>query len=270
MTCREFQEAASAWALGALDVDEATACEAHLREPRHDGCADALARAAASVAAMDAALPPLLSAFADIDGRLRLTEARPRARIWPTVAIAAVVLLALIGLARERERVAAEQAAMHERHVREQTAMREQHAASVAERDRCERELRALRDRAGLPREVVALLEQPATRITPMLPQPGRTERATAVMNLAAGRAFIVSSTGAPPAGKDLQLWVIRGKGAPVPAGFLRAGEGGVLVGEVDRAVLSAGAPDALAVSLEPAGGRPTPTEVVLVGVLGG
>jgi len=260
MNCREFHEAASAWALGALDAREAAACEEHLREPVHDGCAEAVARARAGVAAMDDALPPLRPTWANLERRVRATEARPgRARLWPTLAIAAVALLALFGLARERERLA-----------QEQTALGSQHATAQAERDRCKKDLQTLRDRAGLPREVVALLEQPATRIAPLAPQPGRTERATAVLNLELRRAFIVSSAEGPPAGKDLQLWVVRGKNAPVPAGFLRAGEGGVLVGEVDHAVLLAGPPDALAVSLEPSGGSPTPTEVVLVGVLGG
>jgi len=260
MTCREFHENVAAWALGTLDAREAAACEEHLRESTHEGCAEALAHERATVAAMDEALPPLRREFADVERRI---EAKPRARrsAWrlvPALALAAALLLTVFRLAQIREQIA-----------QDQIALRNQRAAAQAERDRCIKDLRTLRDRVGLPHEVVALLERPDTRVAPLAPQPGRNERATAIVNLVAGRAFIVSSVAAPPADKDLQLWIIRGKAAPVPAGFLRA-SGGVLVGEFDRAVLAAGPPDALAVSLEPAGGRPTPTQVVLVGLLGG
>jgi anti-sigma-K factor RskA len=63
------------------------------------------------------------------------------------------------------------------------------------------------------------------------------------------------------------QLWVIRGTTAPVPAGFLSAA-GQTTAGEVARDVLAGPPPDALAVSLEPPGGSPSPTQVVLVGKL--
>jgi anti-sigma-K factor RskA len=157
-----------------------------------------------------------------------------------------------------------------ERHARERETLRGRAAAAEAARDRCRDELAALRRATALPREIVALLERQDTRVEPLAPQPGRGERATLLLNAAAGRAFVISTSDPPRAGSDLQLWVIRGKAAPAPAGFLRVAEGGVLLGEIDPALLAAGTPDAIAVSLEPAGGRPTPTEVVLVGVIGG
>ena len=53
---------------------------------------------------------------------------------------------------------------------------------------------------------------------------------------------------------------------APIAAGFLQDAVDGTAYGEVDPAVLTAGLPDAFAISLEPKGGSAAPTEVVLVG----
>jgi anti-sigma-K factor RskA len=50
----------------------------------------------------------------------------------------------------------------------------------------------------------------------------------------------------------------------------MQASAGGTAAGEVDRVLLREGPPDALAVSLEPAGGSPSPTQVVLVGRVAG
>ncbi len=239
MTCEEFQELAGAYALGALDPDEREACEAHLAERTHRGCEVALGRALATVGALGTALPPVLPS----EGLWRAIEARlgaagppaeerpsPRRRVaWVGWASAAAAALFLVLWLGERRE---------------------------AQRGR------------EAQQEVAALLDLPGSRVITLEPVPGRAGRAAAVVNLAARRAVIVSTSLPPAAGKTYQLWVIRGTGAPSPAGFLHPA-GGLLLGQIDPALLAA-PPDALAVSLEPPGGSPAPTDVQLVGKLAG
>jgi hypothetical protein len=171
------------------------------------------------------------------------------------VAAAAVVLLAfwLGGRQEGRERDAALAAAEAEARAR------------VALED----EVRSLRREVEAEREVLALLDAPGSRVVELAPLPGKAGRATAVVNLDSRRAVVVSSSLVPEPGRVYQLWVIRGSAAPFPAGFLRETAAGVSLGVVDPALL-ASRPDAFAVSLEPQGGSPAPTDVRLVGKLAG
>src|SRR5262245_20983533 len=59
MTCNEFKELAAAFAIGALDDDEANACEGHLQAEAHDGCENALRQAQHATAALGASLDPV-------------------------------------------------------------------------------------------------------------------------------------------------------------------------------------------------------------------
>jgi anti-sigma-K factor RskA len=97
-----------------------------------------------------------------------------------------------------------------------------------------------------------------------------RPFRATALYNATQKRALAISTSMQPVAGKDYELWVIAGNAPPKPAGFLRFDASGVAVGEFDAALLRETSPDALAISLEPAGGGPTPTDVILLAKLRG
>ena len=98
-----------------------------------------------------------------------------------------------------------------------------------------------------------------------------RPYKATALYNPKTQRAVVVSSSVEHIEGKDYELWVIAAAGeAPKPAGFLRFDASGVSIGEFDATLLTGKPPAALAVSLEPLGGRPTPTEVVLIAKLQG
>ncbi|HEV8325447.1 MAG TPA: anti-sigma factor, partial [Myxococcota bacterium] len=159
-----------------------------------------------------------------------------------------------------------------ERHL---TSLR---GADTARAD-CVRALDALRDDVALHRDAVALLAEPTTRVVAFAPQPGKASyRASAIVGAGEhGRAIVLASAVARASGKAYQLWVIRGKAPPVPAGFLRVLDGGghgggtgMAIGEIDPAVLGAGPADAFAVSLEPDGGSESPTEVLLVGALKG
>lgn len=265
MTCEEFRELAGAYALRALDAEEHAACEAHLAEPQHRGCEEALRRAYSTVGALASGLPPVApgeGVWRAIEARMESSSspAEPRRRRsawagWAGAAAAALFLVLWIRGARE-----AEQARAVVRSA-ELQAQAEAKARSAAES-----ELRSLRAASEAQRQVAVLLDTPGSRVVSLEATPGRTGRATAVVNLAARRAVIVSASLPPEGGKAYQLWVIAGNAPPAPAGFLTAADG-VLLGQIDPALLAA-APDALAVSLEPPGGSAAPTDVRLVGKL--
>jgi len=140
--------------------------------------------------------------------------------------------------------------------------------AGLAERDRCLKELESMKEGTILKREAIALLEKSSTQVVALAPVAGKTSSASAIVNLAEKRAIVISSSMPRIADKDFELWVIHGpKDAPVPAGFMHAAGGGIEVGEIDSALLGSKT-DTFAISLEPLGGRPTPTEVLVAGSL--
>src|SRR5262249_20093793 len=103
MTCAEFKELCGAYALGAVDEEERVACEAHLAEPTHEGCREALAAPNATVNAIPLPRPPLRpkpEVWAGIERQLApAIPLAPRRKLWPvavpTVLFAAAAALAL-------------------------------------------------------------------------------------------------------------------------------------------------------------------------------
>lgn len=257
MTCADFKELAAVFALGALDPLERAAAEAHLAEATHQGCFEALAEASAGMEALARTLPsprPDAGIWRDIEARVSPRQQGLRLReglAWS--AAAAALLLLFAGSARLRERSAAEVASVQR------------------EKQQCLGELSSLRGEAEAQRSAIALLQSPTTTVVSFAPQPsGGGLGARALVDVAARKGMVLSSALLPRAGKDFELWIIRGKEAPVPAGLLRAGLSGAVLASIDPQLLAGGA-DALAVSVEPAGGSPTglPTgDVVLVGAL--
>jgi len=255
MTCVEFQEIAALFAAGALDPPERSAAEAHLLEPTHEGCFEALRRASEAWDAVGRSLPPLRPDARVWQGIAARIEQRPRAaavRTWAGWAVAAALALALVGLTSARIRAERRASVL---------------AAAAAERDQCARDLAEARSETALQREALALLAAPATQVFALAPQqPGSTLTARAVVNLAS-RAAVLYAAGPPaPQGKDYELWVIRGD-RKLPAGLLRTQATGAILARIDAALLSEGPPDALAVTVESAGGAPQPLgPIVLVG----
>lgn len=270
MTCAEFLEQVEAFVLGALEPGEAAACEAHLSATdTHAGCLEAYARCAQALVALADVLPPAASsgrAYERLAEKLGTTVG-PSVRRRPTRELLAWGMAAAAGLAlmttntRLRESDQARGAAVE---------LATRNAMAETARKRCTSELEALRGSLALPAAAVALLEHKATHLVPMAAQPGKEGGAMALVNLEARRAFVITSQLAPRPGHDFQLWVIRGKEAPIAAGFLRPTANGPLIAELDAKALQGAAPDAIAISLEPPGGRPTPTEVLMVGAVKG
>ena len=266
MTCEEFREVASVYVLGALDPDDREACEAHLAEvSSHRGCEEALRAARETVAALAEAVPgvrPDRSVWRAIEVRAGFAARarRPWTVAFGSAAAAAAVLFAAL-YARERSELRVSLA---------QTTQAERQAEVDREaRDALFGEIRSLEATSIAARQILDLLGDPQSRVVPLASTAGRTHRAAAVLNVVAHRAVIFSSTLAPVPGKSYELWVLKGKGAPEPAGFLAGASGGLMVGSVDPALL-ASVPDAFAVSLEPEGGSPSPTQVLLVGKVAG
>jgi anti-sigma-K factor RskA len=280
MKCSEFHELAAAFALDALEEDERRACELHLtNEGPHDGCEVVLARHQRAVDALSAVVPSVdvpASLWSTIQlrtGARADSHQRPRKRIaarelaaW-TLAAAALLGVAYLGASRQAE------LSEGDRRLAELRGTSAQLGARVEQSERafreCESALIALEARHADTPVALSLIGHPDTEVRPMSAASRRPLRATALYNARMRRAFVVSSTLEPVTDKDYELWVIPPGEAPRPAGFIHF-RGEIAVGEFDVALLQGAEPAALAVSLEPRGGRPTPSEVVLIAKLRG
>lgn len=282
----ELEELAAGHALDALSAEDRARFEAALEAQPE--AATALARARVGAAALGATLAPVkprpevwsaieaqldAGAGADAAGDAGRPARRGRGGLvrqvlpWAVAALAAALALLFWrrsedGARRSREaaRLAAFRAAEVATRDRELTAQR----GVTAE---CRRDLDAMRDDLALKEEAVALLEHASTRVVALNAQGGRAHGGSAIVNLEQKRVVIVATGLTVEAGKDYELWVIRGE-HKLAAGLLHGGERGQAIARVDPALLGDGA-DALAVTLEPAGGGPVPQgPVVLLGVM--
>lgn len=265
LTCAQFREQAAAYVLGGLDAEEQAAAEAHLQEPQHDGCLEALREASLGTEALARSLVPVRPAPEVWQRLAAQLETRPgmgvRERVAWLLAVAGV-LFALAGLSARR--------AWQER----EGALTLSAQVLDRQREECRKELGSLQGEAKAQQEALSLLSSPGTRVVTLQPQPGKPPYAArALVDVAQRRAMLLSSTLPAQAGKDYQLWILRGQAAPAPAGLLRPGRSGTVLASIDPQLLALGAPDALAVSVEPFGGSPSgkPSgDIVLVGTLSG
>ncbi|HEY6876416.1 MAG TPA: anti-sigma factor [Polyangiales bacterium] len=273
MKCSQFHELAAGYALDALQEDERIACAEHMaHEGPHEGCEELLRRYERTASALSRLWPvraPSPAIWSAIEARLgKRSGARWREpAAWALAAAALLAGVWLRGQAVERA-----QHSERERDSMEQALANTSDRLTSAEgaRKECTDALAQLTGRGALGRDAVSMLEQPDTRLTPLSPAGARPYRATALYNPKTKRAVVVSGTIQPIAGRDFELWVIAAGEAPRPAGFLRFDPSGIALGEFDATLLAGKPPAAFAVSLEPAGGRPTPTEVVLLGKIQG
>jgi anti-sigma-K factor RskA len=267
MTCAEFRELAALYTLGALTPEEAAAADAHLEQPEHEGCLDSLQTASAGMVKLARSLPgrrPPPRVWAAIEARVAAVSApraaagmRWRERAAWVAAVAAVMLLGTTLAARQQL-------------LRTNSMLGAASANANGLKDQCLKELASSHAEGDRLRMMVTLLQSPTSQIVSFAPQPGQPPfGARAVVDLAQRKAMVVSASLTPQPGKDFQLWVLRGA-TPEPAGLLRSDATGTVLASIDPALLAAPF-DALAVSVEPAGGSPTgkPTgSVVLVGPL--
>jgi hypothetical protein len=185
-----------------------------------------------------------------------VTAAPARRRLAPVAwALAVAAALLLVWLLRDRAvlqsdlRVAVDRA-----------------QSQSSERAQCVADLERARGDAKLSREAMALLVQPGARVVALAPSVGAEVSASVVLRAGDPHAFLVGRNLAAPLGRDYELWLIRGA-RKIPAGLLRGDPRGTLVTALDPALLREGLPDALAVTLESAGGHDTPQgPIVAVG----
>ncbi|MCA2213485.1 anti-sigma factor [Jidongwangia harbinensis] len=231
-----------AYALNAVDDLERAAFERHLADcPACRADADELRETAARLAGDTWSVPPprLRGEVLAAIGRTRqlppvtTAAARPEQSGWRRRLVAAAAAVALAG------GTGAAVYAVQEQRVRENGTLA------------AEAQLREARTRSILAAPDVVV------RTAPM---SGGGKVTVASSALRDAGVVLVGADQAPAADQAFQLWTVRGGGAPVavPDGVLAAGSA-VGVEIVD------GLPDvdAVAVSLEPAGGSVTPTTVV-------
>lgn len=272
MTCAEYKELAAAYALGALEPDERDAFRRHLGEPRHEGCAEALAQARLAAEAIAASLDPVqpppdmwsrIEAGLGEERRATASPERGRSRVVGWLLAAAMLLVILwLGWSRRQVQGSLEQA------EKERGAAAEKLAQADTVRARCESDLKQAERELVERTEAVALLGLPSTKLVqlgPQVPAPG--PRAVAIVNLDQKRGVLVADGLARKADGDYELWVIKGSEKKA-AGLLRGTDGRPLYARIDPALLAGGA-DALAVTFEPPGGGSSPRgPIVILGAL--
>ncbi len=236
-----------------------------------DAALEALAEAYASPP--PAQLRERLMAAARRDGELHRTEALAR-RTRMVGAIAAAMALVFAGLfAREmvrgRER-AGEISVVVAQNVELASQLEQQGRRNLELASQLEQQGRALvglREALDAQAEVLRLVGAPRVLTASLAPQGGAAGAGRVLVDAATGEAAIVLSGLPPPAaGKAYELWAIRGKKAPEPAGLVSVTSGAgaaVRIPKVERPREVT----AFAVSIEPSGGSPAPTgPIVLVG----
>ena len=256
MSREEIGELAAAYALGGLEAADRARFESLLRTGDADAvatlrdCEDTLADLAA--AAPEPPPPAVKTALMERIAAAPPARLSPRARraIWPVVlsgAIAAGLAAIVVGwsvsstyekrldaLARDADQLKAD--------------LRSQEAVVAILRD------------PATEQSVIAILRDPATQVVALagLP-PARTARARMMWHEKAGGVFVATGLPAAPAGKAYQLWAIAGTNAPVSAGVFNVDASGA--GHLSvRPLPGVATVNAFAVTLEPAGGLPTPS----------
>ncbi len=279
MTHEEIKDDLSLLALGTLDPDDQRVVEEHLRS----GCPECERELAAwreVVGLMplelgDTAAPNLKPALLE-----RVRPQRARAKVfrlprWTVVPLAAAAaLLIAVGVAR------------HARLQSELDAQRQLVAQIRAELDGAQGDLKrvsqalaekehdvaSLRSALAAAEESLAIVQAPGLRMVKLKETPEqRPAEGHMLFNPDGGRALFYGFDLPPvPAGKTYELWWITEKEGPINAGLFNPNERGV--GRVDTPVpTSAGAIQAAAVTIEPAGGTAKPTgPMVLLGTLKG
>lgn len=268
MTCAEFKELAALYALGALDAQERSACEAHLGLREHEGCVQALAEASTALEALGGDLPeipPGPHVWKGIEDRIGVAVIGPRRRGrlpalgWAVAAVAAAAAIFLLwdrrGMERDLADARAERRAMVERVSEAQRVV----ASVSSARKACLDKLQDLQTDLAQRDEAMALLELPGTQLFALAPGKDMPYRANAILHAGVKRAYVVATGLTPIPGRIYEMWVIKGKKA-IPAGFLTADAKGRAIARIDYAeLLAEGAPDAVAVTIEPSAGSLTP-----------
>jgi anti-sigma-K factor RskA len=247
MTHEPFDTQAAAYALGALDAEERTEFERHLATGC-DLCQASLRESGEALAALAAHLPPALPPAGvraallrrietDAASRPSIAPSRRRWLGWAATAAAAVVVGALAnGL-----------------------ILTNRYEARVAQ---LAGEVASLRAERAQAQAVLDLLRDPATRLVVLQgaePSPGALARV--IWHETAGGWIMVAKLPPAQAGKTYELWTFSG-GRPSPAGVFDVDASGSATVPIKA---TGGPVEGFAVTLEPAGGVPSPTGPIVL-----
>ena len=260
----QFADAAADYALGALSGDERRAFEAHLTS-----CADCR-RDVAEFARVTDALPHTLPTEPlppDLRARVLTTAVTGPRRVpntaAPTTRVSAVRPW-LGWLAAAASLVAVVTGSLAYNGWREAAELRAALVRSQQQGEALERQLAALQQSASRARHTAAVL---GASDLARVDLKGQAEAAVAsgrvMWSQSQGLVFIATNLPPLPPGRVYQLWVVADK--PLSAGIVVLEPVGQM--SVMNAGPMAGAPKAFALTVEPEGGRPSPTgPMVLVG----
>jgi anti-sigma-K factor RskA len=263
----ELKDQAAAYVLGSLDAGERGSFEAHLAGC--EACAaevrtfrrvvDALSRAVPQRSPRPELRDRVLGAIGDRSwGPASAGSPRRRAREWPAWLPAAAMVVLALGIAAHAARL---QARIGDLEARLDAAL-----AQVATADRLVADSRRVATELQSAMAVLAAPDLARIDLAGQPAAPGASARA--LWSRARGMVFSASNLPPLPAGRVYQVWIIAGP-APISAGLLMpdTGGGGLAYFSTPSGIP---APQAVAVTLEPAGGVPAPTGAMyLMGAAG-
>lgn len=243
--CEQLKQHYESYALGALEGEERAEIEAHLAR-ECPTCNAEVERARWLVAQLaylaPEAEPPgsLRRRLLEAAGTSKSPERRGGIPVWAWAGVAALVLFTLFSI-HETRRLQGELAALRAQ-VRSQRS-----------------QTQALESDRQLYQRALAILSAPGTREMNLKPAQASLPEVRAYWNAQLGLVVAGHQIPSPAADRTFQLWVVPRKGNPISAGIFRPDpDGQVLLVSTPEAQMSAAA--ALAITDEPAGGRPHPT----------
>ncbi len=231
--CASFRENIPAYALGALDVDEATVLEAHLRIC--DSCPTELTAYRAVGESLLMALPPQHPPAAlrkNLQARLPVTQPRrfwPQPFPWARLALA-VAIIALIAL----------------------------NVSSLIQIQALQRQQAQIVQQAETDQVVLSILAYPNTKSFPIRAD-GVSGRLLLDRYHNVG-ALILWNLPPLPETQTYQAWLIDPQGDRTSAGIFRPEIGQALTSKVFFTTQDLDGFTGLGITIEPAGGVPTPT----------
>jgi anti-sigma-K factor RskA len=249
----QYADLAELYALGALSDHEKRAFEAHLAGC--DECAAEVRRYAAVIGAL-ALTAPAAAPSPDVRGRLmrRVRQGSGRDTSWLAVAAAVVVAVGMAAYALQlRRSVTKLETRLHE---------------STLRAEAFERQMADVRRTAVDTQSTMAVLTAPdLARIDLAGQAVAPSASARAFWSRSRGLVLTGSNLPALPAGRTYQLWVLTDQPAPISAGVLKPDAGG-RISAMFVTPPDLRKPVAMAVTIEPEGGVPSPTgDKYLVGL---
>jgi anti-sigma-K factor RskA len=244
MTCEELRDQYELYALGALDAEERTELDAHLRR-EGDPCVAGVFRARQMMTPL-----ALMTPESHPPARLRnkvVTLVKPKqSGSWTFFWVAANVCVIVVLFW-----------ALDEMRRGEQLRVEQPYLAARQELQRKNAELARLT-------EAFALMNDPAAKQVVFGEGAPKPPRGRVFVNPNRGVLLLASNLPPAPAGKIYEMWIIPKGGAPLPAGLFQSEADGTAMyvrkGPVDIASTAV-----IAVTLEPEAGSRAPTTEPLI-----